>query len=213
MQISNNTRNPGAIPTSDTLQWFVHGPRRVYMSHKGYIINGKRYHTFDMERTTQGYGVSVDAETICRSSSRDTAHVRANVSYFGIIREIILLDFHTFRLPVFRCDWANTVSGVKEDEGFTVVNLHDGLNQFHRDPFILATQARQVFYSRENESSNWYVVMRAPPRGFHELDAFDENVYTSFIPNDVSKLVTDNMDDDESHMLGKIVKVLLFSTK
>lgn len=155
------------------------------MSYPGYLINGKRYHTNDVERCTQDYGISVDAQTICRSSARDTAHVQADISYYGIIREIIVLDFHTFRFPVSRCNWPNIVTGVKEDEGFTLVNLHDGLNQLQRDPFILASQAKQVLYSRENESSSWYVVLKAPPRGFHELDEFDENEYTTYAQHDV----------------------------
>ena len=168
------------------------------MSYSGYVINGKRYHTTEVERSTQDYGVSVEAETICRSSARDMTQIIANVSYYGVIKDIILLDFHTFRLPVFQCDWANIVSGVKKDEGFTLVNLHEGLNQFQRDPFILASQAKQVFYSRESNSSSWYVVLQAPPRGFFDLEEFDESAYMTYAPQDVSHLNIDDMDNDES---------------
>ena len=51
------------------------------MSYSGYVINGKRYHTTEAERSTQDYGVSVEAKTICRSSARDVTQVIANVSY------------------------------------------------------------------------------------------------------------------------------------
>ena len=33
----------------------------------------------------------------------------------------------------------------------------------------MPSQAGQVFYSREDESSPRYVVMKAPPRGYHDL--------------------------------------------
>ncbi|KAL6199775.1 hypothetical protein ACLB2K_029558 [Fragaria x ananassa] len=101
-----------------------------------------------------------------------------------------------FVLNSKRCDWANIVSGVKKEDGFTLVNLHDGLDK--KDPFILASHAKQVFYSRESESSSWYVVLKAPPRGFHDLELFDESVFMSYVPQDVSALDIDNLDSDES---------------
>ncbi|KAL6141538.1 hypothetical protein ACLB2K_059826 [Fragaria x ananassa] len=119
-----------------------------------------------------------------------------SLNYYGIIREILVLDYYTFRLAIFRCDWANIVSGVKKEDGFTLVNLHDGLDK--KDPFILASHAKQVFYSRESESSSWYVVLKAPPRGFHDLELFDESVFMSYILQDVSALDIDNLDSDES---------------
>ncbi|PON80465.1 hypothetical protein PanWU01x14_000210, partial [Parasponia andersonii] len=72
-------------------------------------------------------------------------------------------------------------NGVRVEDSLALVNLHQSQNQFERDPFILASQAKQVFYSREHDSSNWYVVLKAPPRGFHELEKYDEHEYMSNI--------------------------------
>lgn len=181
-----------------TLQWLVNGPRRYAMSHTGYLINGKRFHTIEVDKSTQDYGVYLEAETLCRSSAKDTAQVVANVDYYGVIRDILLLDFVKFRLPVFQCDWANIVSGVKKEDGFTLVNLHDGLTKFERDPFILASHAKQVFYFRESETSHWYTVLKAPPRGFHDLEEFDESVYKSYAPQDASSLDIDDRDNADN---------------
>lgn len=52
-----------------------------------------------------------------------------------------------FKILIFDCDWANIMNGVKVGDGFTPVNLHQGLHQFRKDPFILVSQAKQVFYS------------------------------------------------------------------
>ncbi|TXG57666.1 hypothetical protein EZV62_015495 [Acer yangbiense] len=139
----------------DTLKWLAFGPRKHAMRYSGYIINGYRFHTKDVERVTQNSGVSIEATTICRSSAKDTSQVVDVGAYYGVIKDIILLDYHRFQLPIFRCDWANASHGVKVEEGFTLVNLNQGQNLYEREPFILASQAKQVFYSRESDSSNW----------------------------------------------------------
>lgn len=110
-----------------------------------------------------------------------------------------MLDYYTFQFPVFKCDWANVASGVKVEDGFTLVNLPQGQNQLQRDPFVLASQAKQVFYSRESDTSSWFVLLKAPPRGFHELEIYDESTNTSCEPLDVSRLDKD-IDDDGSYV-------------
>ncbi|XP_042415124.1 uncharacterized protein LOC122004280 [Zingiber officinale] len=173
--------------SSDRIQWLAHGPRKHVISYTGYIINGHRFHTIDVGRSTQDSGVSVEADTIWQSSSTDS-HTVGRLSYYGVIRDIVLLDYYFFKVPVFRCDWANPGTGIKMDDGFTLVNLHQGLRTFENDPFILASQAKQVFYSWENDESNWYVLLKAPPRGIHNMDLLEEDAYTSSKPLDVSRL-------------------------
>ncbi|CAA7040016.1 unnamed protein product [Microthlaspi erraticum] len=103
------------------------------------------------------------------SSARDSRHTADIVTFYGVVKEIILLDYHMFQVPLFRYVWANKGNGVKEEEAFTLVNLYMNQSAFLQDPYILASQAKQVFYSREDDTSPWYVVMRTPPRGYHEL--------------------------------------------
>lgn len=91
--------------------------------------------------------------------NEDFEQVTQTIAYYGVLSEIIVLDYHTFQIPSFKCDWASTDHGVKVIDGFTLVNLHQFQNEFEGDPFILASQASQVFYSRENHSSNWYAVL------------------------------------------------------
>ncbi|KAK9269335.1 hypothetical protein L1049_001106 [Liquidambar formosana] len=179
------------ISVSNTLKWLARGPREESMSYSGYVINGIRFHTKDAEKSRQNSSVSIKAETMCRSSARDNTQVIGKISYYGIIRDIILLDYNTFRVPIFRCDWANIVNCVKVDDEFTLVNLHEGLSQFEKDPFILASHAEQVFYSRDSDTSSWYVILQAPPRGFHELEIYDETTCTPLTPLDVSRLDID----------------------
>ncbi|KAH9803018.1 hypothetical protein KPL71_001620 [Citrus sinensis] len=160
-----------------TLTWLARGPRNQAMSFSGYVINGFRFHTKEAEKSRQDSGVSLEANTICRASARDPTQVVGKVTYYGVLRDILVLDYNTFQVPIFKCDWANIVNGVKVDEGFTLVNLHEGQSQFGNDPFILASQAKQVFYSEDIEKSNW---------GVKEMDnaeavGVNSDKYASFI--------------------------------
>ncbi|KAL5840363.1 hypothetical protein ACOSQ4_012971 [Xanthoceras sorbifolium] len=148
-------------------------------------------------KSTQDSGVSIEAETVCTITGRDGSQVTKKMVYYGVLRKILLVDYNQFRVPLFKCDW---VSGndVKVEDGFTLVNLHPRVNKYDRDPFILASQATQVLYSRETDTSNWYVVLKAPPRGFHDLEKFDEHAYMTSAPLDVSQLDS-SMDDNEDY--------------
>ena len=97
---------------------------------------------------------------MCRSSAKDTSQMVDLVTYYGRVVEILLIDYNTFYIHVFRCQWANIGNGVKVEDGFTLVNLNQSQMAFARDPYILASQAKQIFYSRVDESSSWYVAMR-----------------------------------------------------
>ena len=68
-----------------------------------------------------------------------------------------------------------------------------------KDPFILPSQAKQVFYSREDDASNWYVVMRAPPRGYHELET-KEDLGGAPLPVQEVDDMGDDMDDDSVYV-------------
>ncbi|PRQ45894.1 putative transposase, Ptta/En/Spm, plant [Rosa chinensis] len=164
----------------------------MVVSHTGFIINGNRFQTEASEKSTQNSGVFVEGDTMCRASARDNFQKMDRVSYYGVIRDIVLLDYRQFKVPLFDCYWANIGTGVKFEDGFTLVNLHKGQHQFDRDPFIFASQAKQIFYSRESDTSNWHVVLKAPPRGFFENDS-DESAY---MPVDVSQLDLDVEDEE-----------------
>lgn len=180
---------------SEIIKWLSYGPRLQVVSYTGYIINGRRFHTKDYEKSTQNSGVSIEANTVRADGSVE------KITYYGILRDILMLDYRLFQVVLFKCDWANIYRGVKVEDGFTLVNLHQFQNQFASDPFILATQAVQVFFSRESSSSNWYVVLKAPPRGFHELEKYEEEENSTSKPLDESLLNDRDVDNgDESYI-------------
>ncbi|KAL5757616.1 hypothetical protein ACOSP7_020227 [Xanthoceras sorbifolium] len=180
----------------DELLDMMHIEKNICESLLGTLLNingktkdGVNYHS---EKSTQDSGVSIEAETVCTITGRDGSQVTKKMVYYGVLRKILLVDYNQFRVPLFKCDW---VSGndVKVEDGFTLVNLHPRVNKYDKDPFILASQATQVFYSRETDTSNWYVVLIAPPRGFHDLEKFDEHAYMTSAPLDICYLIIYNL--------------------
>lgn len=113
---------------------------------------------------------------MCRASARDNSQVVDLVSYYGRVIDIILLDYNVFYVPLFRCQWAVRGNGVKEEDGFTLVNLNQSQVPFQSDPYILASQAKQIFYSREDDSSSWHVVLKGPSRRYSEENEEEVNV-------------------------------------
>ncbi|XP_013645445.1 uncharacterized protein LOC106350049 [Brassica napus] len=112
--------------------------------------------------------------------------------------EILLIDYNTFYIPVFHCQWANIGNGVKVEDGFTLVNLNQSQMAFARDLYILASQAKQVFYSRVDESSSWYVAMRGPTRRYSEDDCEDGHADVGPLPAVVAMDADDLVDDSRN---------------
>ncbi|XP_022557732.1 uncharacterized protein LOC111205791 [Brassica napus] len=185
---------------SKEIRWLAFGPRNVALAHKGFIINGQRFHTDAVKLKTQNSGVTYEAFSMCRSSARDMKQVADMLTYYGVIKEILLIDYHMFKVPLFRCNWANTGNGAKEEDGFTLVNLHMNQAAYLKDPFILPSQAKQVFYSREDDNSNWYVVMRAPPRGYHELETKEDLGGAPLPVQEVDDMVDEASDGDSVYV-------------
>ena len=82
----------------------------------------------------------------------------------------MLLDYYLVQYPLFKCDWIDVQNknGMKVDEiGFTMVNLKRCLSKdrVQDDPFILASQVKQVFYIQNLVENDWCVVLTCPPKG------------------------------------------------
>ena len=128
--------------------------------YNGYTINGYRYHTKEQDdlRTTQNNGVSVVASTMQIASAKDKNPIFGELCFYGIITEIWDLDYTKFKIPVFKCDWVDNNNGIKVDElGFTLVDLTNVT--YKSDSFILASQAKQVFYVQDQLEPRWSIIL------------------------------------------------------
>ncbi|XP_028242242.1 uncharacterized protein LOC114420582 [Glycine soja] len=141
---------------------------------KGYDINNYSFYTKsqDDKSSVQNSGVSVDANSDHFCSTSDNNPIRASMCYYGVIQEIWEVVYTTFRLPVFKCQWVNGTTGVHQDPlGFTLVDLSKVV--YMEEPFIMAEQARQVFYVDDpcNSSLIMATPLRSPPQSDGQSEA------------------------------------------
>nr|CAD1829256.1 unnamed protein product [Ananas comosus var. bracteatus] len=195
---------------SDDIIAIARGPNNVVKKFSGFIINGFRFHTKDREklRKTQNSGVMVEAE---------------GQAYYGVLTDIIELDYYgSFKVVLFRCDWADITSqkGLKKDtNGCTLVNfsklIHTG-QLLKDDPFVFSSQAKQVFYIQDPRYEEWSQVVMTKPRDLYDMGAHlqdDAETYTQCMSCDV--IVTDELNDciswarkdiDENNVIVELAK-------
>jgi len=117
------------------------------------------------------------------------------MSYFGIIHEIWEVDYVTFRVPAFKCKWVDSNSGVGiNDFGFTFVDLNKMSDT--NEPFIMASQARQIFYDIDPANHKLSVVLEG--RNMHvndDEDCLNRLETTSFSSRTIQDIVDDVTDD------------------
>ncbi|KAF9588114.1 hypothetical protein IFM89_007590 [Coptis chinensis] len=161
----------------------VDGPSFTAMSYNRYTANGYAFYTSDSESTTttQNSGVSMRAVTSFRASAKDRNLIDDEVTYYGVVKRILELDYVEFKKIVFYCDWVrieDKTNGciVDPDTNLVFVNIGRFMRNTSEvdEPFILASEAKQVFYCRDLSRDNWHVVLDAPKRLSQEIDAYED---------------------------------------
>ncbi|XP_059290918.1 uncharacterized protein LOC132044455 [Lycium ferocissimum] len=86
----------------DYLRGLAQGPNSVAKRYTAYFINGYRFHTKtrDAPRKTQNSGVTLSATTDSFASARDQNPIDGEVIYYGVIQDIIEIDYYASQVPV-----------------------------------------------------------------------------------------------------------------
>ncbi|KAF6173857.1 hypothetical protein GIB67_039808 [Kingdonia uniflora] len=144
-----------------TLKRLADGPSFKAVSYKGYRVNGYVFNTKDSEscKTTQNSGIKMKAMTNFRSSSRNQNLVQEETTHYGVVREIIELDYYDFKQTVFYCDW---------------VQIEEKINGFKIDPETNLTFVNLVFYCKDPSKDDWYAAIDAPQRLTKDIDAYED---------------------------------------
>ncbi|KAL3629880.1 hypothetical protein CASFOL_026192 [Castilleja foliolosa] len=160
---------------NESLYSLACAPNRCVKKFSGCIVNGVRFLTKDCDsrRKTQNSGVVVDGN-----------HVDNMILFYGVLDDIIQLDYVRDRQVIlFKCDWFDLwrkkLTRIKKEGNIVSVRV-DG-KWYEEDSYILADQARQVFYINDPKlGRDWRVVIPVSHR----------HVY------DVSEMINEEVDDD-----------------
>ncbi|XP_038705330.1 uncharacterized protein LOC120001133 [Tripterygium wilfordii] len=156
----------------DQLFSLARGPDRRVTFYKGYITKGFRFHTKERELSlkTQNSGVIVKGDELTGS-----------VDYYGVIKDIIELEyFGENRVVLYRCDWfdvppqgRNQTRGYNKDD-FGFITLDMTRICYQNEPFVLASQADQVYYVKGIKNSSWHTVVKVKPRNLYDVPELEK---------------------------------------
>ncbi|KAA0064039.1 putative serine/threonine-protein kinase nek2 [Cucumis melo var. makuwa] len=203
----------GNTEVLDNLRWIAHGPHPFVITYSGYAINERRYYakSSEKDRSVQNSGVSLVAKTMQVSSSKDKNSIIGDMSFYGVIQEIWELNYNTFNVSMFKCDWVQNSGGFRINElGYILVDLNRVGHKL--DSFILASQAKQVLYVEDPSDVRWSVVLTPPQRDFknryNDNELGDKILRYEGIFNDMPDVDLNNDLDDNISTLGdkKVVR-------
>nr|XP_017228842.1 PREDICTED: uncharacterized protein LOC108204064 [Daucus carota subsp. sativus] len=159
---------------SQEIRWIADGPNKDVPTFNGYKMDGITFSTKDRDdtRNVQCSGVCVQADTMV-VQGKDQIVEHASPTFYGVITSIWELDYNSFRIPIFRCNWIDMNKWTKVDDlGYTLVNLNK--LGFFNDPFVLAKHVKQVCYIDDPLDKLWSVVLKLPEKNYYE-DNDEEN--------------------------------------
>ncbi|KAF5194909.1 hypothetical protein FRX31_015504, partial [Thalictrum thalictroides] len=129
----------------------IRGPMSIATRYKKYCINGFLFVTKDYEQNKryQNSRVSTNCITTFRSIAKDISPVDEPTTYYGVLKDIIQLEYRGgYKQILFKSDWVKvTGNGVRWDEE---ANL------------------RLVFYSKDPKDPEWHVVLEVPSKVYFE---------------------------------------------
>ncbi|KAL7202515.1 hypothetical protein ACSBR1_034064 [Camellia fascicularis] len=135
----------------------------------------------DDRRATQNCGVALKADTISYASQKDKNPHVGSVYYYGQLTDIVEIRYSNEKKHVlFKCDWIDNIHGKIQDVfNFTLVNFNHLLYRDDRitnEPFILASQAEQVWYVADLLQPDWQVAVKMSQRGIFDMSSTDPQI-------------------------------------
>ena len=97
------------------------------------------------------------------------------IDFYGVLPNVVVLDYiFNNQVVLFKCEWFDTNPKKKrlQDDGvLRCINVDN--KWYEEDPYVLASQAQQVFYVNDpNLGSSWKVVQNVLHR--HIFDVLEE---------------------------------------
>ncbi|GLU09357.1 hypothetical protein SLE2022_262230 [Rubroshorea leprosula] len=158
----------GQYEISEQLIHLAIGPTFQVNIYNGFYANGFKFliEEYTMTRKTYNCGVCVKGTTI---NSED------EIDYYGVLKEIIELLYygHSGRqetVVLFNCDWYHTRRGIRVDVEHGIVDVNPSFQLSTGEPFCLASQAQQVYYTpypgTDRITRGWFAACKIKSRHF-----------------------------------------------
>ena len=179
------------------------GPSNVAWDCKSFVVNGFKFITSDRAKnmTTQHEGVTVNASTTCYATASDRQPRCEDVSYYGVVEKIVILDYYAKgRVALFKCKWFDSMTrqGMQIDNcGFRMIDRSRELST--DEPYILASQAKQVFYVSDYFKPELGVIVDVTPRHI-----FEESVEESVILQENLGIQSDVRFDEADELIVRV---------
>ena len=171
-------RRTSNITFTEEINRLADGPHTLARRFNGYIINGFRFRVkaVDDRRVTQNSGVALKADTMSYASRKDKSPRVGAVYYYGQLTDIVEIRYtNNMKYVLYKCDWVDNTKGKMEDAfKFTLVNFNRLLSPTDRvsnEPYILSSQAEQVWYVPDPLEPDWQVVVKMSQKGLFDMNS------------------------------------------
>ncbi|XP_057796599.1 uncharacterized protein LOC131012633 isoform X1 [Salvia miltiorrhiza] len=168
-------------------------PFQRVTSFQGFYVNGFKFHTIEYgsKKSTYNSGLCVKG---------------LELDYYGRLVEVVVLEYSgvpTKTITLFKCEWFDPrPSGTLVDRDFKLVSINQRRRYDNYEPFILSTQASQVFYctypSKNQSRKDWLAACKVKARPLVEVSTI-QNIPidpTPFQEELVGRTPHTTIDDD-----------------
>ncbi|CAB4308257.1 unnamed protein product [Prunus armeniaca] len=105
-------------------------------------------------------------------------HNGESCEFYGSLVNVIKVQFKRgFKVVLFKCHWYNTdAKGKKVIHDYNLTSVNINSQWYGSDPYVLATQAHQVFYMDDLKLGHpWRVVQRIQHRHVWDVPKRDDD--------------------------------------
>lgn len=184
--------------TNDWIKQLAYGPFRLVATFPGHFVNGYKFHTVGhgSHRSTMNSGVCVKGANYGYSEG----------DYHGRLLEVVRLEYPGLpmkKVVLFNCEWFDpTPLGTMVHPQYNLVDINHRRRFRGYEPFILATQATQVYYctypSLRRDKLDWWGVCKVKARS--TVQFIDSAIPPSFQEEAIDNHDYVQVDDEEVHL-------------
>ncbi|CAH9102617.1 unnamed protein product [Cuscuta europaea] len=142
-------------------------------------MNGYKFNTIarSEERMTCNCGITVKC----------TSYDGLRLDYYGLIHEIIQLEYQNYKVIVFKCEWFEpSERGTRVHPLYDLVDVNMQYRLCTSDCYILASQDDQVMYvsypTAKTRTNRWLSVIQCVPRAFVEKELVGNSTHVDEQP-------------------------------